>query len=187
MPARLTPRVTRGWSRSRWPGVQPALRASGQLLGAPGPPRRPAGARRPLPRRGRTDRRAAGFDRHSLRLRAQQRPPAAAVPHGHPVRPGDRRVGLVGQELFLQRPRLRPGILQGPPLQAVHGPSTNGYAIVDFAADNFDHAGLGFIGGAQIHRHGGRPSHWRHPRAAPARRVGVPPGNRPRASGTTTH
>ena len=62
----------------------------------------------------------------------------------------------------------------------------SGTLINDFAGDNFDHSGLGFIGGAfigAVNSHG-RPIQY-HP-VPPALRLGARAGKRPWSSTTTT-
>ena len=58
---------------------------------------------------------------------------------------------MVGQELRLpDRRRRRDRLVQRQDVQPLHGLRRERLAIDDFNADNFDHSGLGFIGGGSI-------------------------------------
>ena len=75
------------------------------------------------------------------------------------------RNGKVGKYFACKQLPRTLGILPGRTVNRFTGPSAQGVLIDDFLSDNFDHTGLGFVGGAsmgvlqQTQQHGGDEGH----------------------------
>ena len=106
---------------------------------------------------------------------------------GKPYDPGTGK-GVVGRNYaYPDHEHVAVVLRRGRQHQSVHGVRrASGTVIDDFTGDNFDHAALGFIGGAYHRRgHDRRPADRVPPDAARHARAGARTGSR-RSHGTTT-
>ena len=140
---------------------QPELRTAHRLHRHAHQPsaRRRARQRRHLYRCARARGRAEGGHRDSLCLRLPQCSAAAAVRHRHALRPRDGR-GHGRAELHIpDHGGVSVFLDEDTHLNPYMGAGALGTAVNDWNGENFDHTGLGFIGGAYIaaYQTGGRP------------------------------